>query len=551
MNKYFKLDYYRMTGKKWNMSSWIDFFLRYDIRYLYHLRRKKSKWRMLKALNMSKKYGLEILSDEIGEGLYIGHAHNINVHPEAKIGKNCNLNKGCTIGRENRGKRNGAPCIGNEVWVGSNASIVGKVNIGNDVLIAPNSYVNFDVPDHSIVIGNPAVIKHSLDATKDYIQNKVDQLNDKYNVLFIINSFSWGGAEKLVYDMSLELIKYVNGVTVVALYDEKDKTTERYMIQTLQNSNITTYVLGKPAKKGRFKAIRDIIGIIKKEDIDIVHAHCGVPMLLGKVSCKCTNVPIVCTVHNTQGYSQKIEKFTSWMVDTYVSIGEAAEQYMIKNLGIKKNHICRIYNSVDIHKFISGKKSNQFWEEYGGKPNDFVVLNVARVHKQKNQLCLLKSINKCIQAGEMNIKLYILGHYEINDPVYIELQGYIKEHNLTEYIKFLGMHKNVEDFLANSDCFVMTSYYEGLSVAFLEAIMAGVPVITTDLPFVREINNISACSVVVPQDDSDKLAEVIIEKNYDKPSEESVAKFKQMFSLENFVSKHCLLYEKVLFDKRN
>lgn len=52
-------------------------------------------------------------------------------------------------------------------------SIVGKIKIGNDVLIAPNSFVNVDVPDHSIVIGNPCIIKHKIDATKDYINRRI------------------------------------------------------------------------------------------------------------------------------------------------------------------------------------------------------------------------------------------------------------------------------------------------------------------------------------------------------------------------------------------
>lgn len=59
--------------------------------------------------------------------------------------------------------------IGNSVFVGINATIVGKVRIGSDVLIAPNSYVNFDVPDHSIVIGNPGIIYHSDSAIEGYV----------------------------------------------------------------------------------------------------------------------------------------------------------------------------------------------------------------------------------------------------------------------------------------------------------------------------------------------------------------------------------------------
>lgn len=59
-----------------------------------------------------------------------------------------------TIGQENRGKRKGAPIIGNEVWIGVNATIVGAVHIGNDVLIGPNTYINCDIPDHSYTVNH-------------------------------------------------------------------------------------------------------------------------------------------------------------------------------------------------------------------------------------------------------------------------------------------------------------------------------------------------------------------------------------------------------------
>ena len=70
---------------------------------------------------------------------------------------------------ENRGKRKGAPEIDDDCWIGTNAVIVGKIRIGSDVLIAPLTYVNFDVPDHSIVLGNPGRIIPKEQATRSYI----------------------------------------------------------------------------------------------------------------------------------------------------------------------------------------------------------------------------------------------------------------------------------------------------------------------------------------------------------------------------------------------
>ncbi len=110
---------------------------------------------------------------KIGEGLYIGHPYGITINCSAVLGRNINIHKGVTIGQENRGERKGAPTIGDSVWIGINSTIVGKITIGDDVLIAPNTYVNCDVPSHSIVFGNPCIIKHRDNATEDYINNKV------------------------------------------------------------------------------------------------------------------------------------------------------------------------------------------------------------------------------------------------------------------------------------------------------------------------------------------------------------------------------------------
>ena len=105
--------------------------------------------------------------------MYIGHAYCITINPKAILGRNINIHKGVTIGQENREIRAGVPQIGDCVWIGVNSTIVGNIKIGNDVLIAPNSYINCDVPDHSIVFGNPCIIKSRPNATEGYINNKV------------------------------------------------------------------------------------------------------------------------------------------------------------------------------------------------------------------------------------------------------------------------------------------------------------------------------------------------------------------------------------------
>lgn len=130
---------------------------------------------MMKLLKASKKTQFQLShKNKIGKGCYIGHHGRIIINPEAVLGNNINISTGVVIGQENRGKRKGVPLIGDKVWIGANATIVGKIKIGNNVLIAPNTYVNMDIPDNSIVIGNPARIIENKNACDYYVENIIE-----------------------------------------------------------------------------------------------------------------------------------------------------------------------------------------------------------------------------------------------------------------------------------------------------------------------------------------------------------------------------------------
>ncbi|CAI8834584.1 serine O-acetyltransferase [Chryseobacterium sp. IT-36CA2] len=175
-------DFYRESGK------WLSTFqiwkkcINPNLHFIYLLRMAQKHqnkailnifWKII-LRHYQIKYGFQIYPEtQIGEGFYLGHFGSLVINPKTIIGKNCNIAQGVTIGQQNRGQNEGSPVIGDEVWIGTNAVIVGAIMIGNNVLIVPNSYVNFDVPSNSVVIGNPAKIIPTENATKDYINRKV------------------------------------------------------------------------------------------------------------------------------------------------------------------------------------------------------------------------------------------------------------------------------------------------------------------------------------------------------------------------------------------
>ena len=121
------------------------------------------------------KYGFQIpINTQIGKGLYLGHFGMIVINGKAVIGNNCNIEHGVTIGQANRGKRKGNPVIGNNVWIGTGAVLVGNIQIGDNVLIAPNSYINTDIPANSLVINKNSIeIIPKENAVEGYVNNPV------------------------------------------------------------------------------------------------------------------------------------------------------------------------------------------------------------------------------------------------------------------------------------------------------------------------------------------------------------------------------------------
>lgn len=174
-------DWYRMTGKEWRSiklhTKLLSFLNSHALRYLYAYRKVQHSADPLRLFRLTllmgkHKYGLEIDSPNIGKGLYLGHPYNITVCEYAVIGSNCNLNKGVSIQPQSFLKPEEAPVIGDQVWVGINAVIRGKISVGDNVLIAPNTYIDQDIPSNSIVIGNPCtILTDHPDAVTGYIHH--------------------------------------------------------------------------------------------------------------------------------------------------------------------------------------------------------------------------------------------------------------------------------------------------------------------------------------------------------------------------------------------
>ncbi|MDD5259284.1 MAG: serine O-acetyltransferase [bacterium] len=110
--------------------------------------------------------GISIDSNaKIGRGFYIGHFGQIFIYAAAEIGENASIGQGVTIGTLGLGKK-GAPRIGDNIYIGAGAKILGPIQLGHNVHVGANAVVLQDVPDGCTVVGIPGKILQRKDVVK-------------------------------------------------------------------------------------------------------------------------------------------------------------------------------------------------------------------------------------------------------------------------------------------------------------------------------------------------------------------------------------------------
>lgn len=169
LKEYIKADESRYHLRKPRMLGWLLGDESYVVtRYLnvlrhleYYTNKRKLFWDYLPFIyylirhrRMSLSTGIRIGVNKVGKGLYIPHFGGGIIVNCKRVGDYCIISSGVVIG--NKGDSNNVPTIGNYVEVTIGSKIIGKVTVGNNVIIAPNSVVVKDVADNCIVSGIPA-----------------------------------------------------------------------------------------------------------------------------------------------------------------------------------------------------------------------------------------------------------------------------------------------------------------------------------------------------------------------------------------------------------
>lgn len=286
------------------------------------------------------------------------------------------------------------------------------------------------------------------------------------NIVFVIGVLGNGGAERVIANISNELVKLNWDVNIITIYgNQKDYelNTRVNVIPIMCKSRLRFF---RPLE--RIKSIRNVIkkinptvvvSFLTDVNIHVISAMCWENTKL--VVCERNdpnNDPESKIIRNIRDFLYKKVHYAVFQTPD-------AMQYF-KNI-LPKNSICEI-----IPNPIKAELPTYIKEQ-----DSFTFVTACRLAKQKNLYMMIDAINQLIDKG-YNCKLEIYGI----GPLKLELESYINKINKSNYIFLNGFSKDIHNIMAKSSVFLITSDYEGISNSMLEALAIGIPVIATDCP---------------------------------------------------------------------
>lgn len=375
----------------------------------------------------------------------------------------------------------------------------------------------------------------------------------KIRVLEIIASSQGGGTQHLFY-----LIKGADKSRfdfVVLMPADNDIIVSEFKAHGIKVAILNEF--GRFSLQGFFKLLK----FIKEEKFDILHFHGTRAAILGRIVAILAGYRgrIVYTIHGFHlpryPFLKRIplllaERFLNRFTDAIICVSYSDKEMIIQKKLVEKEKIEVIWNGIDIEQFQQ-IKINSFdkKKELDLPVNAFVITMIGRLHPSKDYMTLLSSF-RLVMSILPNAYLLIVGE----GPLRPKLEQYARSLEIYKRVRFTGFRRDIPALLAITDIFVLSTFWEGLPLALLEAMASAKPVIASDVGGNREIVINGETGLLVPPRDPEILAQAIIElaKNPQKAKEmgkKGFLRVKEHFSLEAMVRKTTKLYERLIWEK--
>ncbi|MDX9790055.1 MAG: glycosyltransferase [Candidatus Kapabacteria bacterium] len=326
------------------------------------------------------------------------------------------------------------------------------------------------------------------------------------NILYISHfpNLSMGGQQSMfALIKNLDKSKFKPFAIVPAEGELKEKLIE---------IGCTVFVLPLFALKPKhltkqIKNIFEIRKLIKKYEIDIVHPDHERDSIIAGLAKKNTKAKMIWHVRLTR--KTETDKLSVFLSDGIIGIADDVKSRFDFSKSIDTKY-ATIYNGVDCNKFIPFENISDLRRSKSLPLNKFIVSYVGQFKRGKGILELLSAAVIVNHQKNDGLQFLLVGK-EAEENFLNEMNGFVKNHGISDIVKILPQQDNIHMIMQASDVLVLPSHEgtEGMGRVLFESMACGVPVIGTDVKGVREAITVDT-GIVVPEKDSGKLAEAIL-----------------------------------------
>lgn len=297
------------------------------------------------------------------------------------------------------------------------------------------------------------------------------------NILYTITGLSMGGAETITVNLARQMQE--RGHTVMIMYlsgEQKVSVPDGVILKNL-------YLKKNPY--GFLKSLRKAKKVIRDFKPDVVHANMFHAIFFTRLLRLFVKIPYLISTEHSNNFHGQVRRFcehcTDFLSDLNTNVSQMATDYFVQSGVFSKKKSIAMYNGVDMHRFCK-KRNSELRTVLNIKNDDFVFINVSRFNEAKDHKTLLTAFNQ-VHRIKGNTKLLLVGDGELHN----EISEIIEELQLNDSVILAGIRHNTEDFYNASDCFVLSSVYEGFGLVLVEAMACELPVISTDCGGTKEI----------------------------------------------------------------
>ena len=255
---------------------------------------------------------------------------------------------------------------------------------------------------------------------------------------------------------------------------------------------------------------------IKEHRIQIIQSHLGHANHLGVAIGKLSGIPVFPTFHNTMEFAFRRSR---WDIRMYmaklmndiiymlagkiVAVSDEVKDFLKKRFRLRDSKIIVLKNGIifedSVHPPID------IAQEFPDSSNKLKLIAVGRLTYQKAFEILVKAVAELVKCGQKDLFLMIAGDGEER----MRLDTLIHDLRIGNYVKLLGIRHDIKGLMKASDLFVIPSRFEGLSIAMIEAMACGLPVIASDAPGLRDHIKERQNGLLFPVENHKALAECI------------------------------------------